>query len=105
MTSLTLSVPDEMDTPKRLSVYGAVTVARTCEPAVQVPTALIVTFNPGTLGQATAGTEYVHPTEFVAANFPSLTAVVSDGASPLVVGAPESAAARAPERAASEMSM
>ena len=74
-------------------MYGAVTVARTLPPAVQVPTALIVTSMPGTLA------------EFVAANWPSVWAVVSDGASPVVVGAPESAAARAPERAASEMSM
>ena len=99
MTSLTLSVPDEMDTPKRLSVYGAVTVARTCAAR-----------GPG----ADGGDRDVHSrharggggvTAEFAANCPSLCAVVSEGASPAVVGAPESAAARAPERAASEMSM
>ena len=105
MTSLTLSVPDEMDNAEEAERVRSRDRGAHLQPAVQVPTGEIVTFIPGTLGQATAGTEYVHPTEFVAANFPSLTAVVSDGASPLVVGAPESAAARAPERAASEMSM
>ena len=34
MTSLTLRLPDEMETPKRLSVNGAVTVALTVPPAI-----------------------------------------------------------------------
>ena len=87
------SCPDVTATPKRLSEYGALTVARTFPPAVQVPTGEIETVMPGTLA------------EFVAANVPSLWACASEGASPDEGGAPESAAARAPSRAASERSM
>ena len=94
MTSLTLSVPDETETPKRLSEYGAVTVARTLPPAVQTP---IRRDRDGHAGHARG----VRGRELC----PPLFAVASDGASLAVVGAPESAAARAPERAASEMSM
>ena len=68
-------------------------MARTLPPAVQVPTAAIETVMPGTLA------------EFVAANVPSFCAAVSEAASFADGGAPESAAARAPWRAASERSM
>src|SRR6476646_8767876 len=49
MSSETLMVPEVTATPKRLSVYGALTVARTLPPAVQTPTAAIETVMPGTL--------------------------------------------------------
>ena len=54
MSSVTLIVPDDTEMPKRLSEYGAVTVARTFAPAVQVPIAEIVTAMPGTLAELSA---------------------------------------------------
>ena len=54
MSSVTVIVPEVTATPKRLSEYGAVTVARTFPPAVQVPTGAIVTAMPGTLAEFVA---------------------------------------------------
>ena len=47
-------VPEVTATPNRLSEYGALTVARTLPPAVQVPTAAIETVMPGTLAEFVA---------------------------------------------------
>ena len=51
MSSLTLIVPEVTATPKRLSEYGALTVALTRDPAVQAVTAVIATLIPGTLAE------------------------------------------------------
>ena len=79
------------------------TVARTFAPAVHGVSATIATVMP-----FKAVDVDVHgggATEQIAANLPSLTAVSKDAVSPVVVGAPDSAAARAPARAASDRSM